>query len=291
MSRRYIVVTPVRNEQEFLPSTIRSMGAQTIPPSCWAIVDDGSSDGTPAIIKDAEERLPYVLGVNRGDRGYRLSGSGVVDAFYEGYEKIRESGWDYLVKLDGDLSFGPDYFAQCIARFEADPKLGIGGGTICTNKTGTLVAESRDPAFHVRGAVKMYRRECWEAIGGLVKGPCWDSIDELKANMLGWQTRTFGDLKVLHHRPAGQAFGRWKDWVKGGKGNYVTGYHPLFMLAKCLSRVPRKPVGVAACGLFWGYISSYLRTTPRLVDAQLMKFIRSEQLRFLLGKGSLWSRH
>jgi poly-beta-1,6-N-acetyl-D-glucosamine synthase len=133
------------------------------------------------------------------------------------------STWEFVLKLDADLSFEPDYFANCFAEFDKDPKLGIGGGNICSLVAGALESESKaDPKFHVRGAVKIYRRTCWDQIGGIVRGPCWDSIDELHANMLGWTTRTFPGLKVHHHRPAGQAFGKWKDWVKGGRGNYVS---------------------------------------------------------------------
>lgn len=285
----YIVITPVRNEEEFLPLAIESMRAQTLRPMHWAVVNDGSTDGTPGLLTLAAAESPEMMVIKREDRGFRLSGSGVIDAFYEGYNRIAKSPWRFLAKLDGDLSFEPSYFEKCIAEFDQDPNLGIGGGTICALRDQGLVPESpKDPLFHVRGAVKIYRRECWEAIDGLVRGPCWDSIDELKANKLGWKTRTLQHLQVRHHRPAGQAFGKWKDWVKGGRGNYVTGYHPLFMLLKCLSRLPRKPVGLAACGLLWGFLTGYFGRNPRLVDRDVIKFVRQQQLRFLTGRPSLW---
>jgi poly-beta-1,6-N-acetyl-D-glucosamine synthase len=290
MSRRYIVVTPVRNEEQFLPLTIQSMENQTVIPERWIIVDDGSTDSTAKIAQCAAERNSWIRPVRRVDRGFRLSGSGVMDAFYDGLQRNDVESWDFLAKLDGDLSFESTYFQRCLDHFESNRKLGIGGGTICKKQDNVLLTESpKDPTFHVRGAVKMYRRACWEAIGGLVKGPCWDSIDELKGNMLGWQTNTFQELRVHHHRPAGQAFGKWKDWVKGGRGNYVTGYHPVFMLAKCLKRLKRQPIGPAGYGLMYGYIAEYIKRSPRLVDAQLMKYVRDQQLRSLIGQSSLWN--
>lgn len=288
MNRNYVIITPVRNEEKFLELTIRSVVEQTIPPLCWVLVDDGSSDSTPSIIAKAEATCKFIKGVYRKDRGYRLSGTGVVDAVNEGYKLSSQLGWNFLGKLDGDLSFDRDYFEKCLARFEDNPKLGIGGGAISRLENGVLVSESpKDPLFHVRGAVKIYRKECWDAIGGIVAGPCWDSIDELKANMLGWQTYTFSDLKVHHHRPAGEAFGRWKDSVKGGRGNYVTGYHPVFMFLKCLSRLSRAPR--SSLGLLYGYISSYCARAPRLVDKSLMRYIRKQQLLYIVGRPSLWN--
>ena len=126
---------------------------------------------------------------------------------------------------------------------------GIGGGTICI-ETGERRCRSAkgDPAFHVRGATKIYRRTCWDAIGGLLRETGWDTLDEINANMLGWHTFTFDDLRLIHHRETGRADGSWKNWVKNGRANYVVGYHPLFMLAKCAKRVVERPYVVGVAG-------------------------------------------
>src|SRR5262249_32695115 len=159
-----------------------------------------------------------------------------------GFRTIRDPSWQFVAKFDGDLSFTGDYFEQCLRRFETNPKLGIGGGTICNEVNGALEVESKiDPAFHVRGATKIYRRECWEQIGGLIRASGWDTVDEVKANMLGWVTGTFGDVKLVHHRPAGEAYGQWSNLIKNGRANYVAGYHPLFMFLKCCRRMAVKP--------------------------------------------------
>ena len=289
-SARYIVITPVRNEAEYLQSTIRSMRAQKVQPISWVIVNDGSTDQTGQIIDEAAKSLSWIRPVHRSDRGFRQAGEGVIGAFYDGFDLVKDTAWDFVVKLDGDLSFEPDYFERCLRAFAQQPQLGIGGGTICNLVNGVLTVESKiDPAFHVRGATKIYRHECWQAIGGLIRAAGWDTVDELKANMLGWITRTFSEVKVVHHRPAGQAYGMWQDWLKNGRANYVAGYHPLFMLAKFARRLFEKPYVTGACGLLIGFTGAALRRVPKVGDENLIKYFQRQQFNRLLGRKSLWS--
>jgi glycosyltransferase involved in cell wall biosynthesis len=286
----YIVITPVRNEEKYLLRTIQCMAGQTIVPTQWLLIDDGSTDGTGKIIDEAAARFPWINAIHRKDRGFRQAGGGVMQAFYEGYRTLGPQAWHFLVKLDGDLTFSNDYFEQCLKRFGANPKLGIAGGLICNEVHGALEAESKiDPAFHVRGATKIYRRECWDQIGGLISAPGWDTVDEVKANMVGWSTCTFPDLPLVHHRPAGMAYGQWSNLVKNGQANYVAGYHPLFMFLKCLRRTIEKPYLIEACGLWAGFVSGYLKRIPQVSDAEVIKYFRQQQINRLLGRKSLWS--
>jgi poly-beta-1,6-N-acetyl-D-glucosamine synthase len=285
----YVIVSPVRNEAEYIERTINSVLSQTVRPAQWIIVDDGSTDRTDGMIEEAATQHPWIKAVHRKDRGVRRAGGGVIEAFYTGYKLLEDERWQYLVKLDGDVTFEPDYFERCFARFAEEPRLGIAGGLICNLVNGVLCAESKvDPAFHVRGATKIYRRECWEGIGGLVQAVGWDTVDELKANMLGWSTRTFRDIKIVHHRIAGAAYGTWQNWVKNGRANYAVGYHPVFMLLKCISRVFERPYGIAALGLWTGFCSGYFKRIWRVDDPALIRYFRQQQLRRLLRQPSLW---
>lgn len=287
---RYIVITPARNEQENISHTIRSMVGQTSRPARWFIVNDGSTDRTAEIIDGAARENSWIVPVHRPDRGFRQQGGGVVQAFNAGYVRIGAEPWDFLVKFDADLSFDADYFTRCLEKFTTDQKLGIGGGVISHPVNGVLVSESPDdPAFHVRGATKIYRRECWEAIGGLFPAPGWDTIDELKANQLGWTTHSFQDIPIRHHRFTGTVDGTWKNYVKFGLANYITGYHPLFMAAKCLKRCFQRPYFIGALGLGWGFCRGYLARVPQVQDPALIRYVRQQQRNMLLGKPSLWS--
>jgi poly-beta-1,6-N-acetyl-D-glucosamine synthase len=286
----YIVVTPVRNEREHFARTIASMVSQTMRPQCWVIVDDGSQDGTDAIADCAAQNHSWIRVVHRPDRGARKQGGGVIEAFYDGLKLVEREAWDFLIKLDGDLSFDGEYFEQCFRHFERDPKLGVGGGTVCVQRTDGVVPESKDPAFHVRGATKIYRRALWEAMSGLVCATGWDTCDEVKANMLGWKSYSFPEVRVLHHRPTGAADGSWRNSFKNGRANYITGYHPLFMLAKCAKRIVRRPYVIDAAGLLAGFFSGYLYGVPQVADRALVQYLRREQLRRLVGKSSLWDQ-
>jgi biofilm PGA synthesis N-glycosyltransferase PgaC len=287
----YIVVSPARNEESNIGHTIASMVAQSIRPLVWVIVDDGSSDRTPAIVEEAMRQHSWIRLLRRPDRGARKQGGGVIEAFYDGYRTVATLNFDFLVKFDSDLSFTEKYFENCLARFDQDPTLGIGGGMICKHVNGNLISEAPgDPAFHVRGATKIYRKQCWEAIGGLIQAPGWDTIDELKANMLGWRTYTFQDIPIRHHRYTGTADGIWKNQVKFGLSNYITGYHPFFMLAKCVKRLPHRPLLVGSAGLAWGYLKGYFQNIPRVQDAALIQYVHQQQLNFFLHRPSLWRK-
>jgi hypothetical protein len=195
--------------------------------------------------------------------------------------------WEFVVKLDGDLSFEPDYFEECFRQFSKCHKLGIGGGMIYNLVEGELRWEAH-PMFHVRGATKIYKRECWNDIGGLIRAPGWDTLDEVKANMVGWQTRSFPSLKVVHHRFTGSADGTWRNFVKNGLANYISGYHPIFMAVKCAKRLFEKPYIIATVGLLNGFITGYIKNTPQVPDKALIRYLRQQQLKRLLLRQSIW---
>ena len=287
---QYVVITPVRNEESYLPLTIAAMAAQSLRPARWIIVDDGSNDKTGQIADEAASSHRWIQALHRADRGFRKAGGGVMDAFEEGYRKVENIPWDYVVKLDGDLSFEPDYFERCFAEFARNPQLGITGGTICSATPGGIEVESKiDPRFHVRGATKIYRAACWREIGALVHAPGWDTLDEVKANMLGWSTRTIPELNIVHHRRTGAAYGTWKDMVKGGTANYIAGYHPLFMALKCMRRSIEKPYLIGSCALLFGYLKARVNGTARVDDPDMIKYFKQQQINRLLGRKSLWS--
>ena len=284
---KYVIITPARDEESNIQKTILAVASQSVRPAQWIIVNDGSRDGTAAIVDHAAQSYPWITVVHRSDRGFRQAGGGVIAAFYEGYSRLNVADWDFIVKLDADLNFTPDYFERCFDKFEKDPRLGIGGGGIYHDTPQGLQLE-QNPAFHVRGATKIYRRECWEQLGGLLKAPGWDTIDEVRANMLGWSTRTFSELKVSHSRYTGAADGAWKDSVKNGFANYVTGYHPAFMFVKCLRRLAARPYFVGAAGLAWGFIKGYFKRAQQAEDPVFISYVRSQQMRRLLFQESIW---
>jgi glycosyltransferase involved in cell wall biosynthesis len=287
MQDRYVIVTPARNEEAFLESTLESVIAQTARPAKWVIVNDGSTDGTREILDEYAQGYGWIHPVHRPDRGFRQNGGGVMEAFFDGLQRLQTPDWDFLVKLDADVSFEPRYFERLLAEFRADPKLGVGGGTIYYEENGARRFEVC-PGFHVRGATKVYRRACWDAIGGLISAPGWDTIDELKANMLGWRTRTFGDIQLRHYRPTSSGDARWGGYVKDGRADYVAGYHPLYMLAKFLVRLPQRPYVIGSLAMSYGFVMAYLQHDPRVDDPALLRYIHRQQFGRMLGRETIW---
>jgi glycosyltransferase involved in cell wall biosynthesis len=284
---KYVIVSPVRDEERYIEKTLLSVIRQTARPAEWIIVDDGSSDQTPRILSEYEKAHPWLRVLHRIDRGSRIPGTGVMQAFYEGFHHLTTVDWNFIVKLDGDVGLDPDYFQRCFERFRDDPRLGICGGSMYCIQNGRLRRETH-PSFHVRGPIKLYSRECWVAIGGLITAPGWDTVDEIQANRLGWRTKTFPDLKVIHHRPTGAVQGAWRDGVKMGRAAYVSGYHPLFMIVKCLKRLFQRPYVYCAIAHAYGFVSSYINRFPRVEDRAFLRYIRTQQLRRLLLLPSIW---
>jgi poly-beta-1,6-N-acetyl-D-glucosamine synthase len=284
---RYAVITPVRDEEKFISATVDAVCSQTMRPTEWVLVNDGSTDRTGEIIDRYAAQFSWIRSVHRPNRGFRKAGGGVVEAFYDGYNALGAKDWDFIVKLDGDLTFSPDYFEKCFAYFLTEPRLGIGGGEIYHDFAGNMALED-NPRFHVRGATKIYRRDCWEAIGGLWVAPGWDTIDEVKANMLGWETRSFSDLPLHHHRLTGTADGLLRDRIKHGVACYVSGYHPLFVGVKCVYRLFRKPYFIGSAAICYGFIKGFVTKTPQVNDARLITYLRGQQLRRLRGLHTIW---
>jgi poly-beta-1,6-N-acetyl-D-glucosamine synthase len=287
MDTKYVVITPVRDEEEYLPYSIKSVVSQTVRPREWVIVNDGSKDRTGDIIDEAARIHPWIRAVHREDRGYRKWGAGIIEAFFDGFNSLSCQDWEFMSKLDGDLSFEPSYFEGAFQNFRENAKIGIGGGTLYHFEKGLKVLE-RGPMFHVRGGAKIFRRACWEAIDGLWVGPGSDTVDEVKANMLGWTTMSFPDLQMLHHRPTGASWGRWGGLVKDGKIDYVYGSHPVFLMAKSAARLVKRPYVLGSIALLYGYCTAYLQHIPRVDDPELIRYLRRQQLARIVGAETIW---
>jgi biofilm PGA synthesis N-glycosyltransferase PgaC len=283
----YVIISPVRDEEANLARTIESVLRQTVRPTEWIIVNDGSTDHTAEIADSYARQHTWIRVCHRTNRGFRKSGGGVVDAFNAGLQLLQSKDWDFIVKLDGDLSFSAKYFEECFLAFQENRRLGVAGGSIYNVINGGEYLE-KCPEFHVRGATKIYRRTCWDAIGGFWPAPGWDTMDEVKAQMLGWSTQTLPELRVLHYRPTGQADGTWGAGFKNGRANYICGYHPLFMILKCLLRITKRPFLIQSASLFCGFISGYLKGVPQVDDRATIAYLRRQQIGRLFGRESIW---
>lgn len=279
----YVLVTPAYNEENFIGKMIESIASQTVQPLCWVIADDGSTDRTPEIVRCYAQRYPFIELVSLPKHSGRAPGGEAAIRTAIGLAQAYD--YEFLARFDADLEFECNYVANIMAEFSADRKLGIaGGGLYVVDSDGRLELE-RVPKYHVRGALKMYRRECLEEIGSLRTCMGWDTIDEVFAWELGWKTRSFFQYRVIHKRPTGQALPPRAIARRRGHGEYYTWSHPLFVLVKSLSVAASSPS--AAWQYLAGFVECYRKHEPRLQDRGFRHVRRRQQLRRLFSLGIL----
>jgi biofilm PGA synthesis N-glycosyltransferase PgaC len=270
----YAVVTPVRDEVENLSRLAECLREQTLRPETWVIVDTGSDDGTLALAASLANGHDWITVRSLAANGARAErGPPIVRAFHEGLKAL-EHRPDVLVKLDADVSIGPSYFERLLDGFRAEPKLGIAGGSAYEEEDG-MWRRRHMTRTSVWGAARAYRRACLEDVLPLEERMGWDSIDEFKANVHGWRTRTFLDLPFRHHRrEGGRELDRRSVWSTQGRLAYYLGYRPSYLVVRSLFRTLREP---AALAMLPTYAGQLVRRQPRYPDRDVRAYLRDQQ--------------
>lgn len=271
---RYALVTPARDEEAYIDGMIRSIAAQTVPPARWIIVDDGSCDRTAEIVQAAVQRLSFLTLVRRASASCRLAGG--EGAIPDGLRHLNLKDFDFLARFDADLLFPKDYIERILQKFRNNPRLGIAGGTLYFEKDGKRVTE-KVPEVHVRGTLKMYRRECFEDIGGLTAQIGWDTLDEASAWAKGWETRSYEDIRVLHRRPTGGGIAASELYYQRGRAEYLTWSDPVFVLGKAVRLLARDLSIIKPAAYLCGFGSSYLFHDVRLQNPAIARVRRAQQ--------------
>ena len=284
--RRIVLVAPCRDEAKFMRRTLDTVTSQTVPPTLWVIVDDGSTDDTPKILAEYAARFPYIKILTRKDRGKRAVGPGVIEAFYAGLETVNLGDFDYVCKIDLDLDLPARYFETLIERMEADPRIGTCSGKpyFPHPETGKLISEGCGDETSV-GMTKFYRTDCFQQIGGFVRQVMWDGIDNHKCRMLGWRAVSWDEpeIRFTHLRPMGSSqVGLWTGRKRHGFGQYFMGTGPLYMFASAVFRAIRRPFFVGGAGMLAGYVGAAWKRVPRYEDGNFRAFLRKYQWACLL---------
>jgi glycosyltransferase involved in cell wall biosynthesis len=274
----YVLITPAHNEERFLAQTIESVVRQTLRPAEWIIVNDASTDATADMVRPYCRAYPFIKLVTVERRGGRITGK-KARAFTRGFEEVRSAQFDFVGNLDADISVEPDYFRQIVDRLESDPQLGIAGGMVHSKVNGKFVSQNV-ALDSVAGAIQMFRRKCFEEIGGYISMPYGglDSAAEICARMKGWRVSTFPELHVLEHRRTGSAAaGPVKAKINEGRRMYSLGYHPFFFLFRCIYRLFERPPVIGAAASVFGYFSSKIYRRPFALPPDVVQHLRAEQ--------------
>jgi poly-beta-1,6-N-acetyl-D-glucosamine synthase len=270
---RIALITPLRDEEGYIEAMIESIIAQSVRPTKWLIVDDGSTDKTPVIVRRYCERFDFIELLQLPPRTERRpGGEGAIAA---ALNSLDLSQFDFLARFDADLLFENDYFERILAKFVENPQLGIAGGGLYINRNGRLIPEQA-PEYHVRGALKMYRRECFNELGGLATYIGWDTIDEVSAWSRGWKTSSFMDIRVIHRRPTGEGMQAVRIYRERGRAEYLTWSHPVFVTFKAARMASTKPRN--ALSFMSGFLSCYRHGQARLQSLDFKRTRRKQQM-------------
>jgi glycosyltransferase involved in cell wall biosynthesis len=273
---KYYIVIPSYNEEALIALTLQSLIQQTVLPSKIVVVNDNSTDKTAEVVLNFAKEYPFITLVNKTSENIHLPGSKVIQAFQKGFESLDEN-YDLIVKIDADLIFPTNYFETIIKHFQSDSKIGMAGGFCYIEKNGDWVLENLTDKDHIRGALKAYRKETFQEIGGLKPAMGWDTVDELLCKFYNWKVVTDESLHVKHLKPTGANYNKTARY-KQGEAFYTLGYG-FFITAIAsakLAMMKKKPL------LFLDYIQGFWKAKsakkPMLVNAEQAKFIRKYRL-------------
>lgn len=278
----YVLITPARNEEEYIEKTIQSVISQTVLPMKWVIVSDGSTDRTDEIVNQYLERNTWIellLMPQHKDRQFAAK----VKCFNAGYERMKGLKYDIIGNLDADISFEEDFFEYLLDKFKLMPELGVAGtnyieGTFHSFKNSYINAD------HVSGQCQLFRRRCFENIGGYtpIRAGGIDWVAVTTARMKGWKTRSFSDRTYIHHATMGRTYGnKLSARFNYGKKDYFFGGHPLWEVLRVTFQMTKKPYIIGGLCLFFGYFGAWVTRMERPVSRELIKFYRQEQIQRL----------
>ena len=278
MNHNYIIISPVRDEVKTIQLSLDSVLSQTVKPVKWVIIDDGSTDGTEKILDEYSKKHGCIHLVSRPFRPERVVGANIVYVLREGLELIKDLDWSYWVKLDADITFPEDHFEQLMQRFDKNPKLGIASGTPFIPLADGRLRLEWTPPHQAVGMSRMYRRECWQSIGDYAPRRHWDAIDIYTAQMRGWETKSFRELPIIHHRPIDamqkKPLARRYD---AGFGYYTAGFHPIYFLVRSIRAMfDEKPYVFSGISMYTGYMAAWV-SRAKYYDPELRRFIYDKQ--------------
>jgi glycosyltransferase involved in cell wall biosynthesis len=274
---KYVIITPAKNEEEFIEHTLNSVCSQTHKPIEWIIVDDGSTDQTSSLVERYMMNNSWIKLIKSNNLSEkRAGGPKVVRAFNKGYDVIRDKSYDFIVKLDADLTLPSNYFEVIGKTFMLNEMIGLCGGYCVGEKKGKLLREM-SASFHVRGAVKAYRKQCFIDIGGLKPVWNWDGLDELMAMYMGWEVKVL-PLEVVHHRETSKEYNPLLQNFLHGKEYYRMGHGTVLLLIKSLhTMINTRPLFFGGIVFVGGFVWACIKGENKIVDEKAAGFIRRFQ--------------
>jgi glycosyltransferase involved in cell wall biosynthesis len=286
-----MVFIPAWNEERALPGVLAEAHS-ALPGADLLVIDDGSTDGTAEILDRMAAEVPFMRVLQapqhpNDPEADRLTLAAEARAFNAALATVDLSGFTHVGKLDADVELPPEYFERLLAHFDADPELGIAGGVLL-ERTGRDWEPTKIPDYHVRGALKLYSRACFEAIGGVEERLGWDTIDETYARMRGYSTRSVQEITARHHRPVATRGGALRGRARHGQCAYILRYGAWWVILRSFKVGMSRPYGLTGIAFLYGYFEALLKAQPKVEDERFKRFVRGELRGRLLGGSSFF---
>jgi biofilm PGA synthesis N-glycosyltransferase PgaC len=279
MDARILIISPMRNESAHVERVARALAAQSHPPVEWVVVDDASTDDTAALLHSLAEEIPFLSVFTRQAESEpvadRLKVAAAPRAFNYGLARAHVEDWTHVMKLDGDIELPPDYFERILEEYASDEKLGMAAGNLIEPRGGRMVPMPI-PRHHIHGALKLYTRECFDAIGGVQTRLGWDTIDETYARLRGFTTRNYDDIIAIHHRPHASADGTLRGRARHGECAYIAHFSPLWVALRSVKVARDRPLVISGLAFFYGYVRSAVARVERVPDPEFRRYARWE---------------
>lgn len=276
----YVLITPARNEVQFIELTLRSVIAQSVLPLKWVIVSDGSTDGTDELVSRYAAKHSWIELVRMPERRERHF-AGKVTAFNAGMNRVAGLRYEAIGNLDADTSFEQNYFFYLLEKLAVDPALGIVGGKLVdSSPDGTSFSSSHDPEY-VSGPCQLFRRDCFEAIGGYrpMKSGGVDLVAVLSARMGGWKVRVYPEVSCLHHRHMnGAQLKGFRERLHRGRMDYLLGSHPLWEVVRSAYQMKNRPYVIGGLLIFASYFGRRIARVERTMPPELIAFRQKDQM-------------
>jgi glycosyltransferase involved in cell wall biosynthesis len=290
---RLLIISPVRNEAKHIERVVRAVASQTRKPDLWLVAENGSDDETLTVLRELEPQVAFMRVIEVSPTGTaardRLALGIAAKAFNQALAQVNRAPFTHIGKLDGDIELPSDYFERVLERMRRNPELGICGGSILEPTKGGGWRRISPPSYHVHGALKLYTRQCFEAVGGIQERPAWDMIDETYARMRGFRTQRDPEIECRHHRLSGSADGNLRGRLRDGQYSYVARYSLAWVLARSLKvSVNQAPRGISGPAFVWGYLRCAVRRSERVEDDQFKRFVRQEHRRRVRRALTFW---
>jgi glycosyltransferase involved in cell wall biosynthesis len=277
-----IIITPAKDEENNLPHLIKSIINQTVKPLLWVIVDDGSIDTTPMIIKEAENKHSFIKSIRLGAHP-RDIGAHYAYVCKSGFDfainfcEDKKITYNYISLIDADMKLEKQFFEKIYSAFERNSNLGIVSGGVYLEKNGKLVAENTRLDLP-RGGCRIWKYKCFKETGGYQISVCPDSVSNVKSIIRNWKLLQLKNAIAIQARPTSGGDNLWAGFVNNGTYAYCLNKNPILVLMNFAHFLLKKPYYIGVAYLY-GYLLALLKKIPKIADEEVKEYYWNRRLK------------